>query len=314
MKAIALLLGGILSTSTLALDARAWDLNIQTDLAHQYGSFNGMWHAPPSVGPQGPFMTYGTSGGWMNDNGQEVAIMTTFNVSPVGGQSINTVWDILEGNTTIFKRTYTTAVTTRFEASAVVRLATHWFQPRTRANAANGSASGWVDQGNVQIYMEYLDKTKDIWPGIEQAGYHQVGALTGAADWVAGPGKPGCNPNCNGKFMTFGPYVSESYFSDQFGYFPHYLAIFHLQTNSGAASTAPIADVEVVYTDAYNNTVYLASRALTGADFPANNVMTGIALKFDVPYPSPVNIQFRTRMRSSTALVTQSDTKILKAI
>lgn len=309
MKVIGMLVCGSLSLGLLSTrTALAFELDIFNDLLHQFGTPNGsMWRATASGTEQSSFATYYQSWGYNNDGDQEIAVLTDIDVYPNAGKSVNVVWDLYDNGVTYFKRTYAVSSTGRIVPSAVIRTPSHWFQPRTRAYG-----SGVYDQGDVHFYFESFSKTKDIWPGAEQAAYHQVGQATGAADWKAGPGTPGCSPDCSGRFMTYGPYLSEAAFTDHNPYYPHYIAIFHLQTNRDAGTPNRIADLEVVYGDAAG-TQYLASRQLTGGDFPSNNSMTGLALRFSVPDPSPTNIEFRVRLRSATALVTQSDTKILKA-
>ena len=73
-----------------------------------------------------------------------------------------------------------------------------------------------------------------------------------------------------------------------------------------------IATIDVVYTTSSGATITLKSTEITGKDFQANNVMTGLPIDFMIPNPSPTNLEFRTRMRGM-GVVTQSATKIFRS-
>jgi len=286
-------------------------LDIQRDMYHQYGAFSdpdNAWKSYTSTSTERTsFSTYGPFGSW-NDAGAEIVIGTGLSLVPDAGKTVNAVWDIFDNNVTYFRRTYSAQGSPNFlTAWAVVRVPNHSFQARTRPN-------GWgtVYQGNVIFWMESQDKTKDIWPAIEQAAYHEVGVAMNAADWRAGPGSPGCSPDCVGKFLTYGPYISADAFNNTGVFRPYWLAVFHLQTDRGAGTATQIATIDVVYSNSSGATVTLKSADITGYDFQANNVMTGLPIDFTIPNPSPTTIEFRTRMRG-TGVVTQSDTKIFRS-
>ena len=85
-----------------------------------------------------------------------------------------------------------------------------------------------------------------------------------------------------------------------------------LSTDRGAGTATAIATIDVVYTNSSGGTVTLKSTDISGNDFQANNVMTGLPVDFMIPNPSPTNIEFRVRMRGA-GVVTQSDTKIFRS-
>jgi hypothetical protein len=297
--------GALAVTLLQVAPAGAEEFNIQTSpMAHQFGgAVSNFWRATIDTGST-MFSTYGPSRAIGPYNGEYVAY-TYFGLFPSMGKTLNATWDVVDGNTVIHSRNYSTQVKQVVTPAYAFRAqaAGSSIQVRTRHRAY-----GTIDQWNVFLLNELDDKVAEFWPAIDQIGFHEIGRGISAGDWIAGPGFPGCTPDCVGKGLSWGPNVVP-------GLTPgaDHIAVFHLQTNTGAGSTGVLFNIYIRYWDsALQQYLTLASWPVKGTDVPSNNVMNTYSLRFAAPNPLPNDLDFTVQFANPTITLRQSTTKIFR--
>jgi hypothetical protein len=274
---------------------------LNAPMYHERGNPDGaQWAAYMSNnGTTGFFSTYGPYQPINWYEGETIATTYVF-FQPDDGSDMAVDWDIYDGASQIFLQPYRwNHYWHEFNPAAAFRVDdVKNIQVRTRHRGG-----GMIHQGDVHILREFQDKVTEFWP--TQTQDHQLGKAVSAGDWVSGPGLPGCGSTCPAWLHSYGPLSGQVI--TQAG---TYIALFHVETNSGSGDASTILfTLRVRY---YNgNPVDLGTWDVSGADFRGNNVMRAFPIQFTVPSTLP-SVKFELVRVNPNITITQSGTKIYK--
>ena len=222
------------------------------------------------------------------------------------GSTLNFGWKVLETSKskTYVSQNYSTTNTAGVQYNLV-----------GTANSATGDipipfythrGNGTTIQGNVYILTEQANNFQDLYPGADQAQYHQAGSKPTETElWEAQAGSPGCTPSCSNLFLTYGPFMTINQGAGD------YVADYHFSLKNQPATNVKIATIDAFYRNAAGTDFILASRDLYKSDFPVAGTMYAFPILFTLPSPSPSGLQFRVRW-TGVGLIRQGATRLYK--
>ncbi|HXU80451.1 MAG TPA: hypothetical protein VN914_03600 [Polyangia bacterium] len=302
-------LAGALALSLVATAAPALaDQNFYINaapMAHERGAPAGpfWWAYFASSGSTGFFSTYGPYlriGPWEG----EIIALSYLELQPDYHTTLSADWDVYDGSQQIFLQRYSSYdVNKTFWPAAAFRTQPKDIQVRTRH-----LSGGNISQGDVRLLWESVDKVAQFWPAVEQLEMHDLGQPIGAGDWVSGPNLPGCGSSCpTNNYISYGPHSLPMLVDGS------YVALFHVETNSGSGSSAHLFTLQVEVWDLAEG-VYrmLASWPVLGSDLRGNNVSNALPLRFTVPRGMDTWFNFRLVRQHPTITIRQSGTKVFK--